>query len=271
MIVGLNGDEIRNEENLVDSDFLKKLKDYTTKTTIFEINKNTTNQQAAVVMRKKRNKDETMIEKYQEKSKFSEPLSLFEKTMHRIRIENLDDSQNDDAFNGEDELKAEFKDLDVKISNGEETTTKSKKRKHSEIIDKDHFIPYKPKNFESEKALGIHSSFERQAASASFDMIADDEVEMRRNAQKVKWDRKKKKFVSAQDDKAKKFKTESGNYISKSYKSNLYSKWLKNSKANEAHDDENDNGADRRKDNRKKFFGSSLEGKIILHKILNFV
>lgn len=214
-------------------------------------------------MRKKRNKDETMIEKYQEKSKINEPISLFEKTMHNIRIENLDDTLNEEKseVDADDKSELQFENLDIKVSNGEEALANSKKRKYQEIIDKDHFIPYKPKNFESEKALGINSSFERQAASASFDLIADDEVEMRRNAQKMKWDRKKKKFVSAQDDKAKKFKTESGNYISKSYKSNLYSKWLKTSKANESQDN-NDNNGDNftSRDTKKKFFGSSLEG-----------
>jgi len=259
-ILRLSNDDAKNNENLADSDFLMKLKDYSTKTTIFEINKTSNNQQAAVVMRKKRKRDNTRIEKYQERSKLSEPMSLFEMTRQHVRIENLDESQNDDN-NGEDEIKSQFKDLDVKISNGDETTTKSKKRKHAEIIDKEHFIPYKPKNFESERALGIHSSFDRQAASASFDMLADDDVEMRKNSQKMQWDRKKKKYVSTQDDKAKKFKTESGNYISKSYKSNLYSKWLKTSKANETRDDDGDSGDHRRKDSRKKFFGSSLDEK----------
>ena len=48
--------------------------------------------------------------------------------------------------------------LVIKVSNGnnengDESSKKvSRKRKHQEIIDKEHFIPYKPKNFNQEKA-----------------------------------------------------------------------------------------------------------------------
>ncbi len=88
---------------------------------------------------------------------------------------------------------------------------------------------------------------------------------MRKVSQKTKWDRKKKKYVSLQStlDKNKKIKTESGQYINASYKSDLYSKWLKNSKANQSnmddHDDENEDGNRTLKKN-KKYFGSSLIG-----------
>ena len=74
---------------------------------------------------------------------------------------------------------------------------------------------------------------------------------MRKVSQKTKWDRKKKKYVSLQStlDKNKKIKTESGQYINASYKSDLYAKWLKNSKANHGQDDdENDDGDDKNDD-----------------------
>ena len=87
------------------------------------------------------------------------------------------------------------------------------------------------------------------------DLIHDDQDEMRKSMQKTKWDRKKKKFVSVQStmEKTKKFKTESGNYINASYKSNLYSKWLKNSKAGERDQDDDEDKDDKK---NKKFFGS---------------
>jgi hypothetical protein len=52
-------------------------------------------------------------------------------------------------------------------------------------------------------------------------MMGDDADEIRRNMQKMKWDRKKKKYVTVQStlEKTKKIKTESGNYINASYKS----------------------------------------------------
>jgi ATP-dependent RNA helicase DDX54/DBP10 len=85
---------------------------------------------------------------------------------------------------------------------------------------------------------------------------------MRKVSQKTKWDRKKKKYVSLQStlDKNKKIKTESGQYINASYKSDLYAKWLKNSKANQTMDEnENDDESKAQKKN-KKYFGSSLIG-----------
>lgn len=102
------------------------------------------------------------------------------------------------------------------------------------------------------------------------DLVGDDETNLRRNLQKTKWDRKKKKFVSLQStlDKSKKIKTESGNYINASYKSNLYSKWLKNQKVlDKEEDQDDDDDGDRRKEKKnKKFFGSSLVGELNFYK-----
>ena len=73
-------------------------------------------------------------------------------------------------------------------------------------------------------------------------------------------------------DKAKKIKTESGSYIKASYKSNLYSKWLKNSKGGSAsnRNEDDGDGVDDNQENKKqkndiknqKYFGSSLVGKL---------
>lgn len=46
-----------------------------------------------------------------------------------------------------------------------------------------------------------------------------------------KWDRKKKKFVGEIEDiRAKKFKTESGNWISSSFKTDLFKRWKEKNK-----------------------------------------
>jgi ATP-dependent RNA helicase DDX54/DBP10 len=103
----------------------------------------------------------------------------------------------------------------------------------------------------------VNKNFNQDVSNAVMDLTGDDNEEMRRNLQKTKWDRKKKKFVSVQStlDKSKKFKTESGAYINASYKSNIYSKWLKNSKAGERYEDQdNENGAEDKKN--KKYFGA---------------
>jgi ATP-dependent RNA helicase DDX54/DBP10 len=89
------------------------------------------------------------------------------------------------------------------------------------------------------------------------DLISDDREELSKMLQKKKWDRKKKKYVSTQSliEKNKKIKTESGQYISASYNSNLYSKWLKNSKKIE-NEDEEDSTENNKKS--KRFFSSSI-------------
>ena len=103
-------------------------------------------------------------------------------------------------------------------------------------------------------SLGVNSNFNQEISNATMDIMADDEQEIRRVSQKTKWDRKKKKFVSAQStlEKAKKVKTESGSYIQASYKSNLYKKWLENNKVADADDDERSN---KEQFKNQKYFG----------------
>ena len=118
----------------------------------------------------------------------------------------------------------------------------------------------------------MNNNFNKEITNASLDLIADDETEAIKNMQKKKWDRKKKKYVSVEStmEKSKKIKTESGNYISASYKSDLYSKWLKtnrskvdNDRSNNNDDDNDDNdnnghnkyGRNQSKNNNKIFFG----------------
>jgi hypothetical protein len=258
-------------------------------------------------MRKKREQHDKVVEKYKAKEFFEDNTSLFQKNMYSIHKSLLDETRNNDENEeeegGDDEYendsnsdsknneiikKFDDEELIIKITNtdnndgnnsnsswNKNNNKRSKKaeRRSQPIIDAEHFIPYKPKNFNQEKALGINTNFNRELADATFDLVGDDQEQVRKNMQKMKWDRKKKKFVSVQStlDKAKKIKTESGSYIKASYKSNLYSKWLKNSKAAEKddNDDDNEEGENEYKKHKmamknKKYFGSTSIGKIFL-------
>jgi len=76
-------------------------------------------------------------------------------------------------------------------------------------------------------------SFERQSNDAVMDLTNDDGTLKRGpTIQKTKWDRKKKKFITVgqTDARTKKVKTESGQWIEASYKTNIYKKWLNKSK-----------------------------------------
>ncbi|NXA95019.1 DDX54 helicase, partial [Melanocharis versteri] len=108
--------------------------------------------------------------------------------------------------------------------------------------DEDFYIPYRPKDFESERGLSVGgegSAFEQQAAGAVLDLMGDENHNLNKNKQLLKWDRKKKRFVgqTGQEDK-KKVRTESGRYISSSYKNNLYEKWKQKYKVDERDEDE---------------------------------
>lgn len=251
---------VKNELNTVDSSFLEQLKNYQTKTTIFEINKTQANQKSALIMRNKREKDEKHVEKFHTNSKLRDgPMTLFEESMYRIRVEKLNNDEIEEP-NDDVEVKTfhdENLEIKIKDSNDDSTQQQQQQRgkKRKSFIDTEHFIPYKQKNYETEKALGVNNSFERQASQAAFDITGDDNEEIRRNMQKSKWDRRKKKFVNVgAQEKEKKFKTESGAYISKSFKSNLYSKWLKKSKkveADMAYDEEQSKSVQK----SQKFFG----------------
>merc|ERR1719220_313958 len=94
------------------------------------------------------------------------------------------------------------------------------------------------------------SGFSAQAHGAVLDLTGDDEEERRRKKGAVVWDKKSKKYVKVQDDK-KRIKTESGVYISATYKTNRYAKWKERSKlaqqqeAVEEEDQEGGRGAKR--------------------------
>ena len=64
------------------------------------------------------------------------------------------------------------------------------------------------------------------------DLTGDDEGELKRRKGAIVWDKKSKKYVKVQDDK-KRIKTESGVYISATYKTNRYAKWKSKTKADQ--------------------------------------
>ncbi|XP_049644734.1 ATP-dependent RNA helicase DDX54 [Suncus etruscus] len=103
--------------------------------------------------------------------------------------------------------------------------------------DQDFYVPYRPKDFDSERGLSVcgdGGAFEQQAAGAVLDLMGDEAQNLTRGRQQLKWDRKKKRFVgqTGQEDK-KKIKTESGRFISSSYKRDLYQKWKQKQKIND--------------------------------------
>lgn len=121
-------------------------------------------------MRKKRQKHDLVVEKYKSKELMEENVSLFQKNIYSIHndlfkkekseSENEDDDEEETEANGDTEVKTfDDEDLVIKITNNDDANDNVKRSKKAEkrlkaqaIIDTEHFIPYKPKNFNQEKA-----------------------------------------------------------------------------------------------------------------------
>ncbi|XP_024658786.1 ATP-dependent RNA helicase DDX54-like [Maylandia zebra] len=109
---------------------------------------------------------------------------------------------------------------------GEERPKTKKKRQSGK--DEEYYIPYRPKDFDSERGLslgGEGSAFEQQASSAVLDLMGDEGDRLNQQKKMMKWDRKRKRFVreTGKEDQKKKIKTDSGQVISnKKNRKNFY-------------------------------------------------
>uniref|UniRef100_A0A8C3PTY2 ATP-dependent RNA helicase DDX54 n=1 Tax=Calidris pygmaea TaxID=425635 RepID=A0A8C3PTY2_9CHAR len=184
------------------------IKTYKSKATIFEINA-TSRTLASTVMRSKRRHDHALIEKYQRGQQEKREAALKARLPSAVSFQ--------DVFSNVGRKR--------KRDRGGEDGARKKPQQPAQR-DEDFYIPYRPKDFESERGLSVGgegSAFEQQAAGAVLDLMGDENHNLNKNKQLLKWDRKKKRFVgqTGQEGK-KKVRTESGRYISSSYKNNLY-------------------------------------------------
>ncbi|NXG14137.1 DDX54 helicase, partial [Grallaria varia] len=232
---------------LVDS-----IKTYKSKATIFEINA-TSRTPASTVMRSKRQHDRALIEKFQRGQQEKREAALGKQCPAHPG------SQDGEGEGEQEDLQDVFSNVGQKRkrSRGAEDGPRKKPQQPAQQ-DEDFYIPYRPKDFESERGLSVGgegSAFEQQAAGAVLDLMGDENHNLNKSKQLLKWDRKKKRFVgqTGQEDK-KKVRTESGRYISSSYKNNLYEKWKQKYKVDER--DEDDEG----QRSREQFRGKHRRG-----------
>ncbi|NWX34796.1 DDX54 helicase, partial [Notiomystis cincta] len=217
--------------------FVDSIKTYKSKATIFEINA-TSRTPASTVMRSKRRHDSALIEKFQHGQQEKRAAALKGKGLCPAPPEPQDGEEE------QEDLQAVFSNVGGrkrKRGRGGEDGPRKKSQQPAQQ-DEDFYIPYRPKDFESERGLSVSgegSAFEQQAAGAVLDLMGDENHNLNKNKQLLKWDRKKKRFVgqTGQEDK-KKVRTESGRYISSSYKNNLYEKWKQKYKVDERDEDE---------------------------------
>ncbi|NWT10921.1 DDX54 helicase, partial [Vireo altiloquus] len=217
--------------------FVDSIKTYKSKATIFEINA-TSRTPASTVMRSKRRHDRALIEKFQRGQQ--------EKRAAALKGQGLCPAPHNtqDGEGEQEDLQDVFSNVGSqkrKRSRGGDDGPRKKPQQPAQQ-DEDFYIPYRPKDFESERGLSVGgegSAFEQQAAGAVLDLMGDENHNLNKSKQLLKWDRKKKRFVgqTGQEDK-KKVRTESGRYISSSYKNNLYEKWKQKYKVDERDEDE---------------------------------
>jgi ATP-dependent RNA helicase DDX54/DBP10 len=244
---------------------LDAMKTYRPHTTIFEIN-STSRTQAFAVMKQKRQQHEGVINR-----KHKNTDVIHQRSFSASNVEAISDGNNDttnttqrmldsvtdvevnDAFTTVFAPKSKSDPyLEVERREERKANRKKKMRKASEI-DRDNFLPYRPKDYQSEQGLGLLTSFEKDANNAVLDLTGDDEQEMRKSRSRMIWDRKKKKFVQATglEKGGRKLRTESGKIISSSYKTNAYDQWLEKNKLKHAPDDSDGEDASQEETGRK--------------------
>ncbi|XP_019394878.1 PREDICTED: ATP-dependent RNA helicase DDX54 isoform X2 [Crocodylus porosus] len=233
------------EDELERLKLVDSIKTYRSKATIFEINA-TSKTVASDVMRAKRSHDHARIDKYQQGQQEKQAAAALQAHAQSppATVPEEENGRLQDVFSsvvGRKQRQRQMGD------------TVPKKKQREALQDKEFYIPYRPKDFESERGLSVTgegSAFEQQAAGAVLDLMGDETHNMNKSKQLLKWDRKKKRFVgqTGQGDK-KKIRTESGRLIGSSYKSNLYEKWKQRYKIDER--DSEEEGESQRRGGRR--------------------
>uniref|UniRef100_A0A3Q3G3G5 RNA helicase n=1 Tax=Labrus bergylta TaxID=56723 RepID=A0A3Q3G3G5_9LABR len=185
------------------------IKGYKSKSTIFEINSNSKTQ-ASEVMRAKRSRDTRLVVKF---SKRKDDLAEESRLKAPVNPSTADDDFSQLTDEEEDVLQVRHSRASAKQQEGK---------------DEEYYIPYRPKDFNSERGLslgGEGTAFEQQASSAVLDLMGDEGAKLNQHKKIMKWDRKKKRFVTetGKADEKKKIRTDGGQVIyNKKNRKNLY-------------------------------------------------
>uniref|UniRef100_A0A2K6P1A8 ATP-dependent RNA helicase DDX54 n=1 Tax=Rhinopithecus roxellana TaxID=61622 RepID=A0A2K6P1A8_RHIRO len=245
------------EEELQRLRLVDSIKNYRSRATIFEINASSRDL-CSQVMRAKRQKDCKAITRFQQGQQGRQeqqegPVgpapscpALQEKQPEK------EEEEEEEAGESVEDIFSEV--MGQKRQRSGPNRGAKRRREEAWQRDQEFYIPYRPKDFDSERGLSISGeggAFEQQAAGAVLDLMGDEAQNLTRGRQQLKWDRKKKRFVgkSGQEDK-KKIKTESGRYINSSYKRDLYQKWKQKQKIDDRDSDE-EGASDRRGPERR--------------------
>ncbi|XP_031841303.2 ATP-dependent RNA helicase DDX54 [Nomia melanderi] len=208
---------------------LSKILNYRPQGTIFEIGSKASSTDYQV-MKSKRSLHKENIMNFHRKA---EELEAKKSLENQTKKANLPSSTND-------EISSAFNTVVLPKKRNVDDLYKPKKKKRSAAKDDEFFIPYFAPDKHTEDGLAVNS-FNTEADKVQMDLTADNEESLRLQAQIKKWDRKKKKMITINNDrKANKIRTESGVWIPASYKTNRYSMWKEKSKIDAINDDDSE-------------------------------
>lgn len=227
---------------------IDNIKNYKAKSTIFEVN-STNKSPAGETMRMTRNKQRHSIHKFQQSRQEKEASA----SKHVPKPVEADPSTREDA--DDDNIEIVFSEVMGRKRKNKESSDPVSQTKKGCCKDDQFYIPYQPKDFNSERGLSLSgegTTFEQQASGAVLDLMGDEAENMQKQKQLLKWDRKKKRFIRDTGKQSKKIKTESGRYINASYKKNIYEEWKKKYKIDERlSDDEAENEQGNHRGNKR--------------------
>ncbi|XP_053443868.1 ATP-dependent RNA helicase DDX54 isoform X1 [Nycticebus coucang] len=237
------------EEELQRLRLVDSIKNYRSRATIFEIN-TSSRDLSSQVMRAKRQKDCKAIARFQQVRQKGLVGPVLSHSV--LQEEQPEKEEEEDPGESVENVFTEI--LGRKRQQPGPNRVAKRRREEARQRDQEFYIPYRPKDFDSERGLSVGGdggTFEQQVTGAVLDLMGDEAQNLTRGRQQLKWDRKKKRFVgqSGQEDK-KKIKTESGSFISSSYKRDLYQKWKQKQKIDDR-DSEEEGVSDRRGPERR--------------------
>jgi len=223
--------EDKTDQEKAREDFLSQMKSFKPKSTIFEIGNTSKNKDKIDIMNKKRDKHESVIES--NLAKVNSKSEMFKiNNESKVKLDNIEKSTEADIS---ETFESIVKDRKDKIR--EKYLFPRKEKSLKPTRDKENFIPYQSSDHHTEAGYSMMTGFSAEASGAVLDLTGDEEGKRKKGA--PVWDKKQKKYVKVQDDK-KRVKTESGVYISATYKTNRYAKWKERNKQDEMHNN-NDN------------------------------
>lgn len=204
---------------------LEQIRSFRPKATIFEIGNSAKNREVTEIMYTKRKKHGAVIETAIKKRKIDNKVT---DDIPRVSL----------ATSTDDDIKGTFERV-VSGSKVRKLDSLKKPKKKKEWKKDENYIAYESVDKHTEAGYELDKGFHAQANNASLDLNADVDADMRRRKGVIKWDVKKKKYVKVQDDQ-KRIKTESGVYISASFKTNRYERWKERTKVDQNEEQQDD-------------------------------